>query len=66
MTATTMTTRNDRSITGDLLPCVYSVAEAAKAMGCSESTVRRHVRGLTGWVALTTPGAQRPACCMSR
>ena len=63
---TEMTDRDDISLLGRILPCAYSIADAAHQMGVSETTIRRRLSGLTGWIALYTEGSERPACCIHR
>lgn len=64
ISATPMASRDDTSVRGHLLGCAHTVADAAKMMGCSESTIRRKLKGLSGWVALTTQGS-KPTCCIN-
>lgn len=51
------------------LPFCADAREAARHMGMSESTIRRHLRGLSGWVVLAVVMphgvAQRPRCVMA-
>lgn len=64
--ATPMTSRDDRTARDMLLPYVFSVAEAAERMECSQTTIRRKLRGLSGFVALTRSGSMAPAVCIFR
>jgi len=48
------------------LPTAYNAADAAHRMDCSISTIRRHTRGMGGYILIVSEDSQRPCCIWSR